>query len=279
MPDKNLVCCEEAANSHLCEELFMTVDYFNYDKDVTLVQRICTMIREMIRDDIYIAGSRLPNEIVLAEQFRVSRVTIRAALQMLEQSGIIIRRRGIGTFVAKESPFINNLSTNSTITESIRAIGAKSGTAYVNVDKHYPLNVRIKEQLCLHPNQEMVVIERVRTANGDKVTYSRDILCQDLYFDLLHGLSEQEFQNRLGEDISLAALIKSSIKKPIHHAIAHIIPMLCTEPKISKLLEIDENALLMEIEQVNYDTNSDPIWLTQEYHIPSTFTYTVYRTC
>ncbi|MCZ7646481.1 MAG: substrate-binding domain-containing protein [Planctomycetota bacterium] len=45
------------------------------------------------------AGSRLPPERSLMERFRVSRKTIRAALEMLEDEGRILRHVGRGTFV------------------------------------------------------------------------------------------------------------------------------------------------------------------------------------
>ena len=44
-------------------------------------------------------GDRLPSEADLAEQFHVSRITSKKALQTLQQEGIVTRARGRGTFV------------------------------------------------------------------------------------------------------------------------------------------------------------------------------------
>jgi GntR family transcriptional regulator len=44
--------------------------------------------------------TRLPGEHELARTFGVSRVTVRSALRLLEQKGLIFRRPGVGTFVA-----------------------------------------------------------------------------------------------------------------------------------------------------------------------------------
>src|SRR3984885_12089516 len=46
-------------------------------------------------------GSRLPTERELIERSGLSRVTVRAAVGILEDEGWLIRRQGLGTFVAE----------------------------------------------------------------------------------------------------------------------------------------------------------------------------------
>jgi GntR family transcriptional regulator len=46
-------------------------------------------------------GDQLPGEQVFCEMFDVSRTVIRQALQSLMQEGLIIRRKGRGTFIAE----------------------------------------------------------------------------------------------------------------------------------------------------------------------------------
>lgn len=58
------------------------------------------IIGQRIRDRVYPPGALLPSEFLLAEQFGVSRVSVRRTLALLERDGLIVRRRGIGTFVA-----------------------------------------------------------------------------------------------------------------------------------------------------------------------------------
>jgi DNA-binding LacI/PurR family transcriptional regulator len=51
-------------------------------------------------------GARLPSEPDLAQQFGVSPLTVRKALERLERAGTIVRRRGSGTFVGSTPPVI-----------------------------------------------------------------------------------------------------------------------------------------------------------------------------
>jgi len=45
-------------------------------------------------------GDKLPSEVELAKFFGVSRATLREAMRILEEEGYVIRKHGIGTFVA-----------------------------------------------------------------------------------------------------------------------------------------------------------------------------------
>ena len=47
-------------------------------------------------------GSRLDNEVQLAERLGLSRPTVRAAFQYLSNKGLVVRKRGAGTLVADE---------------------------------------------------------------------------------------------------------------------------------------------------------------------------------
>lgn len=58
------------------------------------------VLSQRIREGLYPPQSRFPSELDLAARYGVSRVTVRRALAMLEEEGLIIRRRGAGTSVA-----------------------------------------------------------------------------------------------------------------------------------------------------------------------------------
>ncbi len=61
---------------------------------------IVAQIEQLILEGVLRPGDTLPPERDLASQFDVSRPTLREALLMLEQSGLLIARQGGGTFIA-----------------------------------------------------------------------------------------------------------------------------------------------------------------------------------
>ena len=64
--------------------------------------RIHNHIKEEIEDGKWQVGDRIPAERDLAEEFGVSRMTLRQAVQTLVDEGILERRVGAGTFVARK---------------------------------------------------------------------------------------------------------------------------------------------------------------------------------
>lgn len=58
-------------------------------------------ILQMIQEGMYPEGSKLLSEPVLAQQMDVSRSTLRQALALLQEDGVIEARRGVGNFVRK----------------------------------------------------------------------------------------------------------------------------------------------------------------------------------
>lgn len=63
--------------------------------------RIADQLTDMIANQRFLPGDKLPNEIELADELQVSRTTLREALRILTTRGLVEVRRGIGTFVTQ----------------------------------------------------------------------------------------------------------------------------------------------------------------------------------
>jgi GntR family transcriptional regulator len=68
---------------------------------VPLYSQIAEAIEQAIYDGSYSPGSKIPSERELSETYRVSRVTVRLAMKYLLGKNLIVRRKGMGTFVRK----------------------------------------------------------------------------------------------------------------------------------------------------------------------------------
>jgi GntR family transcriptional regulator len=65
-----------------------------------LYQQLQQAIREAIQNRVLSPDEALPPERDMAEEFAVSRITVRKALDGLVSEGLLLRRQGAGTFVA-----------------------------------------------------------------------------------------------------------------------------------------------------------------------------------
>lgn len=69
---------------------------------IPLYSQVMRSLKEQILSGRLSPGERIPSESDLTVAFRVSRVVVRQALQILEDEGLILRVRGKGTFVADD---------------------------------------------------------------------------------------------------------------------------------------------------------------------------------
>lgn len=80
----------------------------NSIKQAKLSDVISERLETMILDGTLVAGQKLLPERLLAEQFQVSRPSLREAIQNLQAKGLIERKQGGGTFIS------HNISSNMT---------------------------------------------------------------------------------------------------------------------------------------------------------------------
>ncbi|MEV7393036.1 GntR family transcriptional regulator [Streptomyces sp. NPDC091215] len=80
--------------------------------------RIARVLADEIRSGVHADGSRLPGEHALRGRFGVSRTTLRQALQVLGEEGLISTHAGIGSFVTFDgTPLDNRLGWTRALAE------------------------------------------------------------------------------------------------------------------------------------------------------------------
>lgn len=213
-------------------------------------------------------GERLPSEPQLAHDLGVSRATLRDALRSLEEDGFVTREHGAGTFVTFRPRLQNNLGVNFGVTQLIRAQGLEPGIASLSVTRQ-PANEEWAAALALEPGAPVVVLERVRTADGTPVVFSRDVLPEALLagrVGLLDGLSGG----------SLYELLERELGVVIEHGVATILPLQASA-RVAQLLGERKGTLLVFIRQVDYDLEGRPVLLSHDYHLADAFELTVVR--
>ena len=241
-----------------------------------LPRLVVEQLRAMIHSGELPDGSQLPSEPELAKALNISRSTLRAALSYLENEGTVLRRRGVGTFVADRRSLYNNLNINWGVTQIIKATGAVPGTSKFQFDVQ-PASQRMEESLQVPQGTPTIIVERVRTADKKPVSISVDHLA----VSRLAGATSVEesiarFRSFLEAHQSIYTYIERELNLAIDHATAWLRPMIA-DTKMARSLDVPLRSPILYLEQIDYDSEGSPLLLTDEYFAPDSFTFSVHR--
>ncbi|MEM9144324.1 MAG: GntR family transcriptional regulator [Bacteroidota bacterium] len=96
----------------------------NHSSPVPLHFQVEQLLRQLIKEEAYINGKPLPKEVDLSKLLGVARNTIRQATNKLVYENAIIRKKGVGTFVAPNS-LSTKLNNWPSFTEEMNRLGVK----------------------------------------------------------------------------------------------------------------------------------------------------------
>jgi GntR family transcriptional regulator len=138
-------------------------------------QQIADRLRDQIDSGALQPGERLPSEPDLVRQFDASRNTVRLALALLTNQGLVVTRQGLGTFVTEPArPFTALLSrvqeqppvqSTSTVLPEVSQSDAEPETSRQIVEKS-PASATVAEKLEITAG-DLVVVRRRSGTIGD----------------------------------------------------------------------------------------------------------------
>jgi GntR family transcriptional regulator len=111
-------------------------------------------------------GRAIPSERQLSSDLGVSRLTVRAALDDLAREGYLVRRRGSGTYV--QQPKIAQELTMTSFSEDMRRRGMTPGSRTLSLARELA-GARLGRLLHVSPSEELLVIKRLRLADGESM--------------------------------------------------------------------------------------------------------------
>lgn len=128
-----------------------------------LYHQVAKKFEVAIRQGTLPPGSRIENEVSLADRLQLSRPTIRRAIQSLVDDGLIVRRRGIGSQVV-HGQLTRGLELTS-LYDDIRRKGARAETTVVKLEDA-PVSGHVAQSLGLAPGTQVTEVVRVRYSDG-----------------------------------------------------------------------------------------------------------------
>lgn len=136
--------------------------------------RIAEALRDRIRHGDLPPGHRLSNQRELAREFGVTLMTLRQGLEVLEREKLIVRRHGLGTFVA--APTIDyDILQLQRFAGDLSAQGEHVTTRFLG-HRFTAAERRVASALELGARARVLVVERLRSVDGHPVSLQRSFL-------------------------------------------------------------------------------------------------------
>jgi len=176
----------------------------NKTSPIPIYYQLAEIIREQIRLGELHAGNQVPSERVLAEQYTISRMTVRQAIAFLVRDGTLVVHHGLGTFVA-EPKLTHEVSHLLGFSQEMLQQG---GIAVSQVIEHRQVvpSVRVAAALQLPMETDVTKIMRLRFVDQIPLlletsylptTLFPDLVHEDLATQSLYSLLEQRYGIRL----------------------------------------------------------------------------------
>lgn len=236
----------------------MDVNNIDRDSPIPVYYQIEVDLKKRIMRHEWEVQQQIPSESDLAEQYKVSRVTLRQALAELEKDGIIKKSRGKGAIVnANPVPFINDLSYVLVSGDRIVQQGFSMTAEILEIRLVTDLFHDICEQLQLTSDRSAVYMKRLFLLDGKPTAIGRSWLPATLVPNLENlGLIGNSLSKTLAENFSLVPVRVEDYLEVVRPTLSE-----------RQLLKSSYDAPLMLIKGVSYLENgqaleySNTLWL------------------
>src|SRR6201994_2426866 len=212
-----------------------------------LYERVESALATAIADGSLPPETQLPPEDGLTERFKVSRTTVRKAIQNLIERGLVEVRRGKGTFVTL--PTITQELTELTgFVEDMQALG-RTPTARLLDKRVVAADEAVAHHLALPPGTLVVGLQRVRLADGVAMSFDETYLPRDL--------GEKVAGNDL-EAQPVFALLENKYDTPLIEA-EYKLEAAAADPVAAHALQVPTGSPIFLIERTSYTTGNRPV--------------------
>ncbi len=206
------------------------------------------ILEAQIAAGVWQPGDRLPSEQELCELHDVSRTVVRQTLLELEGKGLIVKRRGKGSFIAKPKIQESLVQKLTGFYQDMVERGIMPTTIVLHHDVE-PAKAKVAYQLELETGTPVFNIERLRFVHGEPIV----LVHTYLPYDLCPGLAKVDLSNR-----SLYAVLEDEFGLLLSHG-RRTIEAVVADERQAELLDTPPGAPLISLESISYLRDGTPI--------------------
>jgi GntR family transcriptional regulator len=233
----------------------------NHDSPVPLHAQVEQLLRDLIRGGEYRTGGLLPDEMSLARRLGVSRATVRTGIGKLVYEGLLERKAGVGTRVAR-SPVQSGIGAWHSFTHEMERMGITVETFRVSAAMHCATKA-VSEALQIPLGAPSLRLDRVRGWEEEPVVHFRSWLHPRLPLT-----PKTNFDRPLYEVIEGECSVVADRSHEEMTAVA-------AEGEIASLLAVPEGTPLLLRRRIVADPGGNPIEFAVVHYRSDRFTLTM----
>ncbi|MCF6095259.1 GntR family transcriptional regulator [Microaerobacter geothermalis] len=216
---------------------------------IPLYEQLKNKIIEQIDEGILKPGQQIPSERELCEKYNVSRITVRQAISLAVNEGILLRSHGRGTFVA--GPKIQQgLTKISNFEQTLAQQGIVGSTDLLNTDV-IPNDFYFSRLLNISINEPIVNIELLGYGNELPLVYYTSYFSFNIGNKFINLAKEKVANHEPFSTLDLYGNLSELYPTHTEQTIEAIV----SDDRLSELLKVEKGSPLLNISSIIYSGN------------------------
>lgn len=226
-----------------------------------LYHQIYLILRQQILGGEFTYDERIPSEQELVDEYDVSRITARRALDELAAEGLVIRQRGKGTRTRYRPPTQPLELSVEGLLENLLAMGLETDVSLIEFE-YVTANEYVSKALEINTGDVVQRAVRVRSLENGPFSYLVTYVPQDIgiQYD-----ADDLASNPLLQLLERGGVVVDGAKQVISATLA--------DADIAAHLETEVGAALLEIRRVVTDTDGRPVEYIRAAYRPDRYQY------
>lgn len=213
-----------------------------------LYQQVADYLRNNIYSEEWGKEEKIPSENQIMTELHVSRGTVKKAVNLLVEEGLLQQIQGKGTYVTKNKISYPLQGGLVSFAESLHNQHLEYTTKVISSEFRKATN-EIASRLCINVGDEYLYMKRLRMVEGEKVM----LIENRLNSQLCKGVEKHDFTHE-----SLFDVIEELSGKKIEYSESRYAARVVGEKRAS-ILDVDANAPILHLEQLVYLSGGIPI--------------------
>ncbi|MCD7935637.1 MAG: GntR family transcriptional regulator [Tannerellaceae bacterium] len=233
----------------------------DHSSDKPLHYQAEEVLRKLIEQPEYKEGKLLPNEIALSEQLKISRNTLRQAINKLVFEGLLIRKKGYGTKVAPQR-VLSGATNWMSFSQEMKMLGIEVWNFELHLSWQLPTD-EIAAFFGIEKTRRVLTLNRLRGTKEAPFVYFTSafnpaipLTGNEDFNQPLYDLLEKKYE----------IIVKTSKEE---------ISARCADEIIASKLEITPEDPILLRKRFVYDTTNLPVEYNVGYYRADSFTYTI----